>query len=141
VDENASGVTALPMGRRSTSDNVPAIVRNQPQSVTRFTPTESEESRGVAFDPQSQHINVEISHSLSLINSSVTVLHSQMRKIQRQEESSDGAYDPQVTVTASMTGKAMADLIKAKVSLMKLGREVYKEDLPPRRKRATRRNR
>lgn len=130
----------LPMGMKSTSGNVPAIVRTLPVTERRFTPIEYEENHGAVFDPQSQHLNQEISHSLNLINSSTTVLHSQMRKIHKQEESSNSAFDPQIAITASMAGRAIADLIKAKVSLMKLGREVYVEDLPKRRKRAKRRN-
>lgn len=131
----------LPVGQRSTPTNALVIAKTLPTIERRFTPIEYEENRGVVFDPQSSHLNGEISHSLNLINSSTTVLHSQMLKIQQSEKDSEKSFNPQVAITASMTGKAIADLIKAKVSLMKLGREVYMEDQPKRRKRAPRRNR
>ena len=82
-------------------------------------PAVKETSHITVLPPLSEQLNEEICQSMNLINSSVNALHSQIQSVVKSEETNDVHYAIHKMQATSMAAKGIAELLKAKVDMMR----------------------
>lgn len=77
--------------------------------------------------PLSEQLNEEICHSMSLINSSVNALHSQIQSVVKSEEENDVHFAIHKMQATAFAAKGISELLKAKMDIIRF--------IAPRKKR------